>query len=186
VIPRSWFVHGSFHHRHEPFVTRPDATAGSNEKGVQFCRLRASAWRRGVWISARRVKIYPACTSSSNCRRRDRLDLFGRNRMHFIHNFPATTIVANDHRLEVCGFAVPRPLRRRGFLAIENGVASSAVFVVAAHPFHHIAVGAFVAAERRKIEEAISPGQFLAGTRVGRVGVVDRSVGIFEEHAFAV
>src|SRR5262245_8883397 len=80
----------------------------------------------------------------------------------------------------------PIALRRRGFLAIENGCASSAVFVVAAHPFHHIAVGAFVAAKRRKIEEAIGPGQFLAGARVGRVGVVDRSVGIFEEHAFAV
>jgi hypothetical protein len=41
------------------------------------------------------------------------LGLFGRNRMRFHSQFSGNNIAADDHRLEVCGFAVPRLFRNR-------------------------------------------------------------------------
>src|SRR5689334_5113173 len=63
---------------------------------------------------------------------------------------------------------------------------SGAVLVVAAHPFPHISVRAFIAAERREIEETVGGGDLLAGALVRRVGVIDRAVLVLVEHALAM
>ena len=68
-------------------------------------------------LRCRVTRMTMACTQKTaffNNRRKTRsagLGLFGRNRMRLIHNLSGNNIVADDHRLEVCVFAVPRLFR---------------------------------------------------------------------------